>query len=92
MCSSDLAMASGLPVVTTDIPAQAELVQDGVTGLTVPAQPDVLARALRALAAHPERTQEFGRAARDFVLSRHTLEHTVAKVRDVLLTPPVAHA
>ena len=43
-------------------------------------------------AAHPERTQEFGRAARDFVLSRHTLEHTVAKVRDVLLTPPVAHA
>ncbi|GGM30255.1 LPS biosynthesis protein [Deinococcus arenae] len=86
------AMASGLPVVTTDIPAQAELVQDGVTGLTVPAQPDVLARALRALAVHPERTAAFGRAARDFVLSRHTLEHTVAKVRDVLLTPPVAHA
>jgi len=85
------AMASGLPVVTTDIPAQAELVQDGVTGLTVPAQPDVLARALRALAAHPERTAAFGRAARDFVLSRHTLEHTVAKVRDVLLNNPVAH-
>ncbi|GGN30699.1 glycosyltransferase family 4 protein [Deinococcus daejeonensis] len=86
------AMASGLPVVTTDIPAQAELVQDGVTGLTVPAQPDVLARGLRALAAHPERTAAFGRAARDFVLSRHTLEHTVAKVRDVLLPPPVPHA
>ncbi len=91
------AMASGLPVVTTDIPAQAELVQDGVTGLTVPAQPDVLARALRALAAHPERTQEFGRAARQFVLDRHTTDHTAALVLAELrrLVPhpsPAAHA
>ncbi|GGK92414.1 glycosyltransferase family 4 protein [Deinococcus radiotolerans] len=91
------AMASGLPVITTDIPAQTELVQDGVTGLTVPAQPDVLARALQALAAHPERTRDFGRAARQFVLDHHTTDHTAALVLAELrrLVPhpsPAAHA
>ncbi|GGR80235.1 glycosyltransferase family 4 protein [Deinococcus sedimenti] len=91
------AMASGLPVVTTDIPAQAELVQDSVTGLTVPAQPDVLARALRALAAHPERTAAFGQAARQFVLDHHTTDHTaalvLAQLRRIVPTPsPAAHA
>lgn len=33
------AMASGLPVVTTPIPAQAELIQDGLTGRLVPLTP-----------------------------------------------------
>lgn len=33
------AMASGLPVITTPIPAQAELIQDGLTGRLVPPGP-----------------------------------------------------
>lgn len=78
------AMSSGLPIVTTDIPAQAELVQDGVSGLLIPPQPDLLARALRALSSHPERTQALGQAARAHVLARHTLENTAAQVAQAL--------
>uniref|UniRef100_UPI00286990CD glycosyltransferase family 4 protein n=1 Tax=Deinococcus sp. TaxID=47478 RepID=UPI00286990CD len=78
------AMASGLPVVTTPIPAQAELIRDGVTGLLVPPRPTLLAQALRALAAHPERARELGLTARQHVLHHHTLDTTAAQVADVL--------
>lgn len=78
------AMSSGLPIVTTAIPAQAELVQDGVTGLLVPARPELLAQALQALATHPQRTRALGAAARDHVLAHHTLERTADGVARAL--------
>lgn len=74
------ALASGLPLVTTPIPAQRELVQDGQTGLLVPPQPALLARALRALAAHPEQARRYGAAAREWVLDHHSLDQTVGQV------------
>lgn len=78
------AMASGLPVVSTPIPAQRELIADGVTGLLVPPQGPLLAAALRALATHPERARGIGLAAREHVLGHHTLNHTAAAVAGVL--------
>ncbi len=78
------AMSSGLPLVTTDIPAQAELVRGGKTGLLVRPQPRLLAMALNALAAHPERAQEFGRNAREYVLQHHKLEDSAARVAELL--------
>lgn len=78
------AMASGLPVVTTPIPAQAELIEDGVTGLLVPPQPGLLAQALRALAAHPEKAQALGLAAREHVAQHHTPGGTAAQVAQLL--------
>ena len=78
------AMASGLPVVTTPIPAQAELIRDGVDGLLVPPTPHLLARTLRAMAAHPDRTAQFGVQARQRVLERHTLTGTAAQVAALL--------
>jgi glycosyltransferase involved in cell wall biosynthesis len=78
------AMSSALPIVTTPIPAQAELVKDGHTGLLVPAQPRLLATALRALAAHPDRARQLGLNARQFVLDHHTIHHTAALVAAVL--------
>ena len=74
------ALASGLPLVTTPIPAQRELVQDGQTGLLVPPQPALLARALRALAAHPDQARRYGAAAREWVLDHHSLDQTVGQV------------
>ena len=79
------AMSSGLPVVTTHIPAQAELVEHGVTGLLVPPQPSLLVLALTRLAANPERAQALGQAARQHVLSAHTLDGTAQQVAQVLL-------
>ncbi|MFC4425297.1 glycosyltransferase family 4 protein [Deinococcus navajonensis] len=78
------AMSSGLPVVTTPIPAQAELVRDGVDGLLVPAQPALLARALLALAAHPARARQFGAAARQRVLDHHTHSGSAAQLACLL--------
>ncbi|WP_291422980.1 glycosyltransferase family 4 protein [Deinococcus sp.] len=78
------AMSSALPIVTTDIPAQAELVQDGKTGLLVPSDPRLLVTALKALAAHPERARQLGEQARQYVLERHTLEQCAAGVARVL--------
>ncbi|MER3450973.1 MAG: lipopolysaccharide biosynthesis protein [Thermus sp.] len=70
------AMASGLPVITTPIPAQAELIQDRVEGLLVPPQPLRLAKALRCLFHHPTLAQRLGQAARAKILSAHTLDRS----------------
>jgi phosphatidylinositol alpha-mannosyltransferase len=49
------AMASGRPVVASDIPGYRTVVEDGREGLLVPARdPEALARALRRLIADPE--------------------------------------
>jgi glycosyltransferase involved in cell wall biosynthesis len=57
------AAAAGLPIITTPMGA-ARLVEDQVTGLIVPpANPSVLAAALRALATDPARREALGRAA-----------------------------
>jgi len=74
------AMSSALPIVTTPIPAQAELVQDGLSGLLVPPQPRLLATALKALAAHPERARHLGLQAREYVVQHHTARHTAQQV------------
>lgn len=72
------AMASGLPVVTTPIPAQAELIQDGLTGRLVPPHPRRLAQALR------EASPELGKRARTFVEQSHTLEDAAQKLAQAL--------
>jgi glycosyltransferase involved in cell wall biosynthesis len=62
------AMASGLPVVSTDISGIPELVHDGVNGYLVPAgDSDALAAALRKLLASPTARERVGRAARETV-------------------------
>ena len=59
------AMASGLPVVTTDVAGGAELVSAGENGLIVPVNdPRALASALLDMTANPDRTWEMGRRAR----------------------------
>ncbi|TSA81398.1 glycosyltransferase family 4 protein [Deinococcus detaillensis] len=80
------AMASGLPIITTPIPAQAELVEDGVSGLLVPPAPHLLALALLRLSASPERARQMGAAARARVLAAHTPQHTAAGLARLLLS------
>lgn len=65
------AMASGVPVIATDIPACRELVDDGVTGLLVPpGTPERLADAIRALATDPLRRSLMGERARAIAVER----------------------
>jgi L-malate glycosyltransferase len=72
------AMACGLPVVATAVGGQAEVVEDGVTGLLVPAHSPVrLAFALEELLHAPARSHQMGRQARQRALECFSLRSMV---------------
>ena len=76
------AMASGLPVIATNVGGNPELVEEGVTGMLVPpAQPDAMAQALLKYLENPVRMDIQGRTARLRVETRFSLE---AMARDYL--------
>ena len=55
------AMASGVPIVATDLPGYRTVLTPGVEGLTVPTRdPASLSRALRTLLERPELRREMG--------------------------------
>lgn len=78
------AMASGLPVLATDVGGNRDLIVPGVTGVIVPAD-DVasLAAALTALAAAPSRAAAMGRAGRATVEREFSLPAMVAAYENV---------
>ncbi len=78
------AMASGLPVVTTPIPAQAELIRQGEEGLLIPPRPTLLAQALARVLQDPGLAQGLGQRARARVLKAHTLEGTAQNLGKTL--------
>ncbi len=73
------AMASGLPVLATDVGGNAELVVRGQTGDIVPANDaQALAAGLIRMAADPARAAVMGQAGRALVESRFSLPAMVA--------------
>jgi glycosyltransferase involved in cell wall biosynthesis len=69
------AAACGRPVVTTDMPGCREIVEDGVTGLIVPAgDPLALANALEQIISDPIRRGRMGSAARQQVILKFTAQ------------------
>lgn len=68
------AMASALPVVTSPIPAQQELVIHAKTGILVPPYPSAIASALQDL------SKNLGGEARAFVCAHHTLEMSAKRL------------
>ncbi|WP_284615906.1 TIGR03088 family PEP-CTERM/XrtA system glycosyltransferase [Aquabacterium humicola] len=77
-------MASGLPVIATDVGGNAELVDDGGTGLIVPpGDASALAGALEALACDPPRAAAMGRAGRQRAVSQFSLQAMVARYQDL---------
>ncbi len=72
------AMASGLPVIATDVGANAELVESGRTGEIVPsADADVLAASLLRLASQPAQARAMGAAGRERVQECFSLQAMV---------------
>lgn len=73
------AMASGLPVIATNVGGNAELVTDDVTGMLVPAQNvELLARALVRMAGDRQQAKAMGRAGRHEVERQFSLEAMVS--------------
>jgi glycosyltransferase involved in cell wall biosynthesis len=79
------ALASGLPVVTTDVAAQPEAVRDGETGLIVSAgDAKQLGRALLRLIDDPGLRRAMGRAARLDAEARFDARANAARLLDVI--------
>ncbi|MCB0998580.1 MAG: glycosyltransferase family 4 protein [Acidimicrobiales bacterium] len=81
------AMAAGLPVVSTAIAAIPEVVEDGTTGLIVPADdPGALALALESLLRDPARRAEMGRRGRQRYEQGYTIERSADRIHTIYRT------
>ena len=77
-------MASGVPVVASDLPAVRELMEDGEQGLLVAAdRPGELARAMRMLLDFPDRAADMGAAGRTRVAEQFSWDASVAALGDL---------
>jgi glycosyltransferase involved in cell wall biosynthesis len=75
-------MASGVPVVASDLPPVRELIAHGENGWLVhPDRPAELARALRILLDNPALARRLGERARRTVQERFTWEMSLASLR-----------
>ena len=75
------AQAMGLPVIASRVGGVPEAVQEGVTGLLVPAKdPHALAAAIIELGRDPQRRRTMGAAARPWVLAEHTTQRMAGRM------------
>jgi glycosyltransferase involved in cell wall biosynthesis len=75
------AMSFGLPVIATPVGGVPEIVTHGLDGLLVPAGDiDALAAAITRLASDPELRARLGRAARETVAKRFSLDSAVEQL------------
>jgi glycosyltransferase involved in cell wall biosynthesis len=78
------AMAAGLPVVCSDVGGCRDIVADGETGFLVPpAQPHALAERVLELLEHRDRARAMGRAGRQRVEERLSLERMLLATADL---------
>ena len=74
------AMASGLPVIASDVGGLREVVEDDRTGIIVPpANPEKIASAIKRLAESPELRSQMSAAARSRVVENYSMEQMAAR-------------
>ena len=78
------AMGVGLPIVTTDVGGNPEVVVDGETGMIVPPQePSALADAIDAMCKRRETWAAMGRAGRDRVVTEFEIGRMVRQYEEL---------
>ena len=90
------ACASGLPIVTTDVPGCRDVVTDGLNGFLVPPRdPQALAEALEKLLIDPDLRSRMGEMGRQFALENFSLnlaiQQTLSVYRQAFPTKQIAH-
>jgi starch synthase len=81
------AMACGLPIIGTDIPAMLDILEGGTAsgGLIVPREnPHALAQAMLRLLEDPNLCRDLGRRARDNVEGRYSVPAVGRQLNDML--------
>jgi len=79
------AMASGLPIITTDCSGCRETVEEGVNGLLVPVHdPKALAEAMIRFVEDPALAKEFGRMSRQIAERRFDIHEANAQIMRAL--------
>jgi glycosyltransferase involved in cell wall biosynthesis len=77
-------MATGLPCVVSSVGGSAELVDEGVTGILVPARDsNALSRALLKLLGDPSSAQRMGKKGQHFVEHNFSFEQMVRRVEEL---------
>jgi L-malate glycosyltransferase len=80
------AMATGLPVVVTDVGGNGEIVRSEFNGLMIPrGESEAASRAFSRLLSQPDFALRLGRAARESVLERYRLDRAVSRYRELYL-------
>ncbi|HXB71455.1 MAG TPA: glycosyltransferase family 4 protein [Candidatus Acidoferrales bacterium] len=83
-----LAMSAGVPVIASKVGGLLEVIRDGENGILVPNEPTAIAAAIKRLLASPDLVGRLGRAARQTVMDRFTVDqmvrHTMEVYRQVL--------
>jgi glycosyltransferase involved in cell wall biosynthesis len=77
------AMATGLPIIATDVGSNREVLDDGRCGLVVPADAEAIARALGQVLADREEARRMGRRARDRAASQFGLDRMVRRYEEL---------
>jgi glycosyltransferase involved in cell wall biosynthesis len=94
-CALLEAMAVGLPSVVSAIPANLQLIDDGVHGVTVPFDDEsMIAEALLDLAGDPRRRLEMGRAARQRAVEKYSTSSVIERYEMLFraMSPGHSHA
>ena len=77
-------MATGTPVIASDLPVVRELLENGKTGWLVrPDRPSELARAIRILLAHPGQRVSIGASAREKFSAELTWQKSTQALTEV---------
>jgi glycosyltransferase involved in cell wall biosynthesis len=78
------AMGRGLPVIATNVPGNADLVEDDKTGILVPAgTPSAIAQSIIVLLDDPAAARDLGDAGREKVLREHRLEDFIQSISEL---------
>lgn len=79
------AMAAALPVISTDVGGQAEVIRDGQNGWLVPPRnPNALRAALETVAAHREEAQRRGAEARRTIVTQFDAARQAERLAGIL--------
>lgn len=80
------AMIAGLPIVATPVDGNAELIEDGVTGLFVPPHDvEAIAGRIDELLADTDLQNNLGAAATEYAREEFAIENMVAEFKDLYL-------